>query len=93
MEIKVQMKQLVNNKTTKAVADVIIDNAVVIHQVRVVEGEKGNFVSMPREKWTARDGVVRYRDVVNPVSASARNEIQDAVLSAYKAYLMDSARV
>jgi stage V sporulation protein G len=64
---------------TKAFASVSIDGMAAIRGVRVVDGEKGMFVSMPQSK--SQDGV--YHDIAFPLTAELRKEITDAVLGEY----------
>lgn len=63
----------------KAIVSVTLDNAFVIHDVKVVEGQNGLFVAMPSRK--TADG--EFRDIAHPISTSAREIIQSAVLTAY----------
>lgn len=65
----------------KAIVSVTIDDAFVVHDVKVVEGQKGLFVAMPSRKMP--DG--EFRDIAHPISSSAREIIQNAVLEAYEA--------
>jgi stage V sporulation protein G len=53
----------------------------VIHDVKVVEGQNGLFVAMPSRK--TPDG--EFRDIAHPITSSAREVIQNAVLQAYEA--------
>ena len=93
MEIRAEIKQVLDgNKPTKAFADVVIDNSVVIHGVRLGENEKGRYIAMPRERWTGKDGQENSRDVAHPISSSARKQIQDAVSGAYDTFLLNGAR-
>ena len=64
----------------KAIVSVTLDNAFVIHDVKVVEGQNGLFVAMPSRK--TADG--EFRDIAHPISTSAREIIQSAVLTAYE---------
>ena len=90
MEIRAEIKQVLDgNKPTKAFADVVIDNSVVIHGVRLGENEKGRYIAMPRERWTGKDGQENSRDVAHPISSSARNQIKEAVCSAYEKRLLN----
>lgn len=63
----------------KAYCSVVLDAMFVVHDVRVVEGVKGLFVSMPRRKTNEGE----YRDLAHPITAEARDLIQKAVLDAY----------
>jgi stage V sporulation protein G len=64
----------------KAVVSVTIDNAFVVHDVKVVEGTNGLFVAMPSRKTPEGE----FRDIAHPISAAAREIIQSAVLKAYQ---------
>jgi stage V sporulation protein G len=76
MEItKVTLRPVAMNKVC-AIASVVLDDAFVIHDLRVVNGEKGLFVAMPSRKLPNGD----FRDICHPINAEARQQIQDAVL-------------
>ncbi len=64
----------------KAIVSVTFDDALVIHDVKVVEGDKGLFVAMPSKKMP--DG--EYKDIAHPISSQAREVIQTAVLAVYE---------
>ena len=64
----------------KAIVSVTIDDAFVIHDVKVVDGQNGLFVAMPSRK--TPDG--EFRDIAHPITSSAREVIQSAVLQAYE---------
>lgn len=64
----------------KAIVSVTFDDAFVIHDVKVVEGQNGLFVAMPSRKTPEGE----YRDIAHPISTSARSVIQEAVLKAYE---------
>ena len=64
----------------KAIVSVTFDDALVIHDVKVVEGDKGLFVAMPSKKMP--DG--EYKDIAHPISSQAREVIQNAVLKVYE---------
>jgi stage V sporulation protein G len=64
----------------KAIVSVTLDDAFVIHDVKVVEGQNGLFVAMPSRKTPEGE----FRDIAHPISSSAREIIQSAVLEAYQ---------
>ncbi len=79
MEItKVSLRPVAMNKVC-AVASIVIDDAVAVHDLRVVDGEKGLFVAMPSRKLPNGE----FRDVCHPINATARGAIQEAVLSRF----------
>lgn len=64
----------------RALASVTFDEELVVHDVRIVEGENGLFVSMPSRRNPSGD----YYDVVHPITAEARNILQATVLDGYE---------
>lgn len=80
LEVK-RVVRLDGNGTTKAFCDVAIADSFVIKGVRVVEGKKGVFVSMPREQ--GKNG--QWYDTVTPLTKEARNRLTELVLEAYEA--------
>lgn len=81
MEItRVTLRPVSMNKVC-AIASIVIDDAVVVHDLRVVDGDKGLFVAMPSRKLPNGE----FRDVCHPINADARSAIQDAVLEQFVA--------
>jgi stage V sporulation protein G len=77
---KVTLRAVAMNKVC-AIASVVIDDAFVVHDLRVVNGEKGLFVAMPSRKLPNGD----FRDICHPINAEARQQVQDAVLAQFEA--------
>ena len=69
---------------TKAFASATIGNAFAIHGIKIVEGEKGLFISMPQRK-EGED----YKDVFHPITAEAREELNNQILEAYEQKLQE----
>ena len=63
----------------KAVASITLDDEIVIHDIKIIEGDKGLFIAMPSRK--ATDG--EYRDIAHPINSKTREEMQNAILNAY----------
>jgi len=79
MEItKVTLRPVAMNKVC-AIASIVLDDSFVIHDLRVVNGDKGLFVAMPSRKLPNGD----FRDICHPINTQARNEIQRAVLEQF----------
>jgi stage V sporulation protein G len=79
MEVtKVTLRPVSMNKVC-AIASVVLDDQFVIHDLRVVNGEKGLFVAMPSRKLPNGD----FRDICHPINADARQRMQDAVLAQF----------
>lgn len=64
----------------KAVASFTIDDAFVVHDVKIIEGSNGNFIAMPSKQAPSGE----YRDIVHPLNTETREEISSAVLAAYE---------
>lgn len=83
MEItKVSIRPVEMNKV-KAIASITIDDQFVVHDLRVVEGDKGLFVAMPSRKLPNGD----FRDIAHPINSETRERIQAAVIEEYKSQL------
>jgi stage V sporulation protein G len=81
MEVtKVTLRAVAMNKVC-AIASVVLDDAFVVHDLRVVNGEKGLFVAMPSRKLPNGD----FRDICHPINADARQHLQDTVLAQFHA--------
>lgn len=63
----------------KAIVAITFDNEFAVHDIKVIEGEKGLFIAMPSRK--AADG--DYRDIAHPINQEARNKIQTLILEEY----------
>lgn len=77
---KVTLRAVEMNKVV-AIASIVIDDCFVVHDLRVVNGDKGLFVAMPSRKLPSGE----FRDICHPISTESRNEIQSAVLTEFDA--------
>ena len=69
----------------KAVVSITLDNEFVVHDIKVIEGEKGLFIAMPSRK--AADG--EYRDIAHPINSETRDRIQKMILERYEVALLE----
>ena len=69
----------------KAVVSITIDDEFVVHDIKVIEGEKGLFIAMPSRK--ASDG--EYRDIAHPSNSGTRENIQRLILQKYEEALTE----
>ena len=76
----IRIRKLNPEGRMKAIVSVTFDNALVVHDVKIVEGDKGLFVAMPSKKMPNGE----YKDIAHPISAEARAMMQDAVLATYE---------
>lgn len=64
----------------KAVVSITIDDEFVVHDIKIIEGEKGMFIAMPSRK--ASDG--EYRDIAHPINTATRERLQNMILAKYQ---------
>ena len=86
MKIQAKIDRLVKGGSTKAIASVTLASWYVVKGLRVVDGKKGLFVSMPQESYMDK-GEKKYSNIFFPITNAAKMELQDAVLKAYDQYL------
>lgn len=67
------------NGRLKAYATIVFDNSFIIRDLKVIEGDKGLFVSMPSRR--RKDGT--FRDIVHPLNVETRKLIEDTVIAEY----------
>ena len=84
-DVRIRMVQKEDTKL-KAVASITLDDAIAIHDIKIVEGTDGCFVAMPSRKTS--DG--EYRDIAHPINADARNELISAIMFAYEKELANA---
>ena len=70
-----------------AVVAITMDEEFVVHDIKVIEGEKGLFIAMPSKK--ALDG--EYRDIAHPINSATRERIQNIILERYEEALNEEA--
>ena len=68
----VRVRKIAKEGKMKAVVSITIDDEFVVHDIKVIEGEKGLFIAMPSRRST--DG--EYRDVAHPINTATRDLIQ-----------------
>jgi len=80
MEITdVRIRKVEKEGKMKAIVSITLDDVFVVHDIKVIEGEKGLFIAMPSRK--GADG--EYRDIAHPINSDMRNKIQDLILETY----------
>ena len=75
----VRVRQITKEGKMKAVVSITLDDEFVIHDIKVIEGDKGLFIAMPSKKTS--DG--EYRDIAHPINSSTRESIQKIILDSY----------
>ena len=75
----VRVRKVTKEGKLKAVVSITMDDEFVVHDIKVIEGEKGLFIAIPSKK--AADG--EYRDIAHPINAETRDNIQKLILEKY----------
>ena len=72
---EVRIRKVDSGNRMKAIAQVTFDNEFVVHEIKVIEGQDGLFIAMPRNG--------RFMDIAHPINQETRDKIEKAILEAY----------
>ena len=81
----VRIRQVAKEGKMKAVVSITLDNEFVVHDIKVIDGDKGLFIAMPSRK----TGEGEYRDIAHPIKSRTRDMIQKTILEYYEKALED----
>lgn len=76
----VKITKVESSTKVKGIASITIDDSFVIHEIKILESEKGLFVAMPSRRLPSGE----FKDIAHPINAEARELIQKAVLNEYE---------
>lgn len=76
-----------NNDKLKAVASITIDDEIVVHDIKVINGKDGYFLSMPSRKTNEGE----FKDIVHPIKTEVREALKEKIIAAYEKALAESA--
>ena len=82
-----RVRKVAKDGKMKAGVSITLDDEFVVHDIKVIEGEKGLFIAMPSRK--ASDG--EYRDIAHPINSETRERIQTIILEQYEKAAAESA--
>lgn len=74
------IKPVINIEPIKAYVSVVLDNALVIHNIRIIDNGNKTFLAMPNRE--CADG--GFKDIVHPISTNMRKMLTDAILERYE---------
>ena len=77
-DIRIRLVEQADSKL-KAFASITIDECFVVHDIKVINGEKGYFISMPSKK--SPDD--KHKDIVHPIKTETRKELEEKIIEAY----------
>ena len=81
----VRVRKVTKEGKMRAIVSITLDDEFVIHDIKVIEGDKGLFIAMPSKK--ATDG--EYRDIAHPINSGTRERIQSIILDKYEQALLE----
>lgn len=82
----VRVRKVSKEGKMKALVSITLDNEFVVHDIKVIEGDKGLFIAMPSKK--TGDG--EYRDIAHPINSETRDKIQNIILEKYEIAMLES---
>lgn len=82
----VRVRKIAKEGKMKAIVSITLDDEFVVHDIKVIEGDKGLFIAMPSKK--AADG--EYRDIAHPINSSTRDNIQRMILEHYEKAMLET---
>ena len=82
----VRVRKVAKEGKLKAVVSITMDEEFVVHDIKVIDGQKGLFIAMPSKK--AVDG--EYRDIAHPINSETREKIQSIILENYEKVLEEA---
>jgi stage V sporulation protein G len=82
-DVKVFIRE---SKQLKAFVNIVIDDAFIIRNIKVIEGEHGLFVAMPSRRVSTGE----YRDIAHPINTETRKDIEDTIIAKYKEVLKEA---
>lgn len=83
----VRVRKITKEGKMKAIVSITFEDEFVVHDIKVIEGEKGLFIAMPSKK--AADG--EYKDIAHPIKSDTRDMIQKRILEAYQEAMLEPA--
>lgn len=92
MKVNAKINRLIDKPDSgvRAIASASFDGYYAVHGIKVCEGEKGLFISMPSTSYTTANGEKKYQDIFHPTTKGARDALNTSVINAYKAALAQS---
>jgi len=76
----VRIRKITTEGKMKAIVSITLDNEFVVHDIKLVEGQSGNFIAMPSRR--TPDG--EFKDIAHPINTETREKIQKSILDEYE---------
>ena len=81
----VRIRKITKEGKMKAIVSITLDDEFVVHDIKVIDGEKGLFIAMPSRKTTTGE----YKDIAHPINSQTREQIQGMILKEYNRALAE----
>ena len=81
----VRIRKIAIEGKMKAIVSITLDDEFVVHDIKVIEGEKGLFIAMPSRRTTTGE----YKDIAHPINSQTREQIQEMILNEYQRALTE----
>ena len=81
----VRIRKIAKEGKMKAIVSITLDDEFVVHDIKVIEGEKGLFIAMPSRRTTTGE----YKDIAHPINSQTREQIQEMILNEYQRALTE----
>ena len=75
----VRVRKITSQNRMKAIASITFDDVFVIHDIKVIESDKGLFIAMPSRKTPNGE----FKDIAHPINTETREMIQTAIIDKY----------
>ena len=76
----IRIRKMEKESKMKAVVSVTFDDEFVVHDIKIIDGDKGLFIAMPSRKGTDGD----YKDIAHPIRSNVREKLQEMILKKYE---------
>lgn len=76
----IRVRKIQGDGKMRGMASITIDDEFVVHDIKIIEGEKGYFIAMPSRR--SKEG--EFRDVAHPIKSETRTRLQEMILKAYE---------
>ncbi len=83
----IRIRKIEKEGKMKAVVSITIDDEFVVHDIKVIEGDKGMFIAMPSRKTSEGE----YKDITHPIKSGTRERIQSMILAKYEEEVASTA--
>ncbi len=81
----VRVRKVTKEGKLKAVVSITLDEEFVVHDIKVIEGDRGLFIAMPSKRGTDDE----YRDIAHPINSTTRHRLQDTILARYDELMLE----